>query len=620
VVKPVVVLLVMSLLATGCSGATLEPLGDGGFVGTKQDDAVALQLSEHGLAELNERWPLLLDALAPGRRLTVPLPCTAQRLTVPGIGTTELFIADQGGPSGGRSDGACDARDAPANVEVTVIGLSVSALQEDRLELALSLTMETGKVYLTNPHSVLGYECDLTCALALSSAMAAPPENEVALQVRLRVDPRWDRLVAFDVERLEGSRVCGAAGALARPTCLDPGDLSMSDEGSCLALGWACELLDVDVVKALVLQQLSPILEAELTALVVAQACRACGAASEPCPSATDGTGEASACQEGTCVDPRGGCVPRFLGVEGLFELGEVAPGASGVGLSIAAGGAVAVEHGLLVGGRAGVEPAARATCVPALAPPEATPAGPPAFDAEASPGLEYDVAGAVSASFLDRALWAAHQAGGLCLELEGSRVGPLDTGLMRVLVPSLAPLAGRDGHDAPMMLVVRPELAPRVEVGPGGVEPATGTPRPALTVVLDELSLDLYALVDDRMVRVLTLTCDVSAPVSFALGGCDQVTPVVGRLTATDVRATNAEALAEDPAGLVELLPTLLALAQPALAAGLGPVSMPTVGGLRLEPLELKGLGPVEGGPRHRALGLYARVLAPDDPRCPAP
>lgn len=616
----VVVLLVMALLVTGCAGATLDPLGDGGFVGMKQDDAAALQLSAHGLAELNARWPLLLDALAPGRRLTVPLPCTAQRLTVPGIGATELFIADQGGPSGGRSDGACDALDAPADVEVTLTGLAVSAVQEDRLELALSLTMETGKIYVTNPHSVLGLKCDLTCALALSSTMAAPAENAVALQVRLRVDPRWDRLVAFDVERLEGSRVCGASGALERPTCLDPGDLSMSDEGSCLALGWACELLDVDVVKALVLQQLSPTLEAELTALVVAQTCRPCDAASEPCPSATDGSGEASVCQEGTCVDPRGGCVPRFLGVEGLVELGAVDLGASGVSLSIAAGGAVAVEQGLLVGGRAGVEPATRVTCVPALAPPVASEAGPPAFDAEASAGLDYDVAGAVSASFLDRALWAAHQAGGLCLELEGARVGPLDTGLMRVLVPSLALLAGRDGHDAPMMLVVRPEQAPRVEVGTGGVDPTTGGSRPALTVALDELSLDLYALIDDRMVRVLTLTADVSAPVSFTLGGCDQVTPVVGRLTATDVRASNAEALADEPAGLVGLLPTLLALAQPALAAALGPLSMPTVGGLRLEPLEVKGLGPIEGGSRHRALGLYARFLAPDDPRCPAP
>jgi len=569
----VVVLLVMALLVTSCAGATLDPLGEGGFVGMKQDDAAALQLSAHGLAELNARWPLLLDALAPGRRLTVPLPCTAQRLTVPGIGATELFIADQGGPSGGRSDGACDALDAPANVEVTVTGLSVSAVQEDRLELALSLTMETGKIYVTNPHSVLGLKCDLTCALALSSTMAAPAENAVALQVRLRVDPRWDRLVTFDVERVDGSQVCGASGALER-----------------------------------------------LSALVVAQTCRPCGAASAPCPSATDGSGEASVCQEGTCVDPRGGCVPRFLGVAGLVELGAGALGTSAVSLSIAAGGAVAVEQGLLVGGRAGVEPATRATCVPTLAPPVATEAGPPAFDAEASAGLDYDVAGAVSASFLDRALWAAHQAGGLCLELEGARVGPLDTGLMRVLVPSLALLAGRDGHDAPMMLVVRPEQAPRVEVGTGGVDPTTGSRRPVVTMELDELSLDLYALIDDRMVRVLTLTAEVSAPLSLALGGCDQVTPVMGRLTATDVRASNAEALADEPAGLVGLLPTLLALAQPALAAALGPVAMPTVGGLRLEPLEVKGLGRIEGTSRHRALGLYARVLAPDDPRCPAP
>ena len=612
--KPPVLLVVLALLVMGCGPTALVPI-DGGYSGEKGDDGVLLRLSQSGLDSLNQRWPLILDALAPGGRLTLPVACTKQGFTVPGLGSTDVFIADQGGPQGGQSDGLCDERDVPASVEVTVTRLSLVARPPDQVELALSLTMDTGKIYVTNPHAVLGVECDLKCSLGFASATAAPLDNTVSVDVRLLIDAAWDRLLSFRIDRIDGTQVCGATGALAPPACLDPTDLSMSDEGSCLVFGWACQLLDIDVIKTFVLQQLSPSLEAGLTALLTAQRCRPCGAGLSSCPSSTDGSGTESICSGGVCTDPRGGCVPRFLGVEGRVGLGG--GGASEVDLSMAAGSTIVVDGGLLVGTRAGVEPQGRATCVPEVPAPELSKTRVPDFDREAAPGQRYDVAVSASGPLLDRALWAVHQSGGLCLAVDSSSFSALTTGLFKAVLPSLGPLAVRDGKDAPMMLLLRPERAPRVTVEQGGVDPMSGQPRAALTVALVDLSIDFYALVDDRMVRVATVTSDVSAPIALSFEGCDGVRPSVGALGVANVRTTNAELLAEDSQGLAGLVPSMLAVAQPAIAQALGSFALPRVGGLRLMPLEVKGLGLSETTQKYELMGFYGRLILPDDPSC---
>ena len=66
--------------------------------------------------------------------------------------------------------------------------------------------------------------------------------------------------------------------------------------------------------------------------------------------------------------------------------------------------------------------------------------------------------------------------------------------------------------------------------------------------------------------------------------------------------------------------MPALLALAQPAIARGLGTFTLPTVGGLRLAPLEARGLELIAGTQTYGALGVYARLLAPEDPTCAVP
>ena len=171
------------------------------------------------------------------------------------------------------------------------------------------------------------------------------------------------------------------------------------------------------------------------------------------------------------------------------------------------------------------------------------------------------------------------------------------------------------------MMGVIRPLTAPRVVIQAGGVDPVSGLPQSALTVALADLSVDLYALIDDRMLRVLTVTSDVSAPISFAFPGCDRVKPELGQIALTNIRTTGGEALEEDARGLSLLLSSVSALAGSAIAQGLGELTLPKIGGLQLEPLEAKGLRLVDGAlGTYELLGLFARLRAPDEPACAAP
>jgi hypothetical protein len=144
---------------------------------------------------------------------------------------------------------------------------------------------------------------------------------------------------------------------------------------------------------------------------------------------------------------------------------------------------------------------------------------------------------------------------------------------------------------------------------------------EPLLTLALQDLGLDFYALIADRQVRLFTLTADVSLPVGLRFDGCGQVVPVLGDLgtALSNVRAGDSELLAEDPAVLAALVPTLLAAARPALAGSLGAIALPAVAGFRLEGGDARGLGPIAGSAAYRHLAFFTR-LAPADGGCAGP
>jgi hypothetical protein len=460
----------------------------------------------------------------------------------------------------------------------------------------------------------------MKCSVRFNTRATLPNDNRVRATIRFTIDTKWDKLLAFEVTSFTGSDVCGASGAPPPPDCLQPEDITLTGQNTCGDI--YCDTLDLDIVKSTLLQLISPLLQNQIRSIIGDQTCEPCMATAD-CPRSTDGSNQQATCSNDVCRDTVANrCVPRFLGVEGRIDLGAAlssfgAPAGASIDLSLAAGSSVTVDQGLSLGTRVGVQAVQVAGCVPPSPPPAVTAVGAPNFDAEASPGSQFHVGLGLSTHFLNAAFHAAHQAGALCLQLSTENVGLINTGLFKTFLPSLGRIATRDGKDAPMMVVLRPARPPQVTIGQGTYDPVTKKPiKPLILLALPELSIDFYALIDDRQARLFTLTADVSLPLSLIFEGCDKVTPAIGDLKTlvSNIRATNSEMLAEDPQVLADLVPAVIGLAEPAVASALKPFSLPSLGNFKLKVNEAKGLGNISGTEAYNHLGLYAQLLGATD------
>ena len=357
-------------------------------------------------------------------------------------------------------------------------------------------------------------------------------------------------------------------------------------------------------------------LQTQIQNAIATQSCETCGAGKPACPQLP---GASSTCQSGVCVDnATGKCVPRFLGVEGRLSPGAMlgdfgVPLDSQLDLSVAAGSTVSMDQGINLGTRAGVRVVAPASCVPALPEPQIAMVPAPNFDAEANPGSSYHVGLGISQPFLDLTMHHAHQSGALCMNMSSATVGLINTGLFKTFLPSLGRLATRDGKDAPMMVVLRPQKVPQMKVGEGTYDPTTKKPiKPLITLAMPDLTVDFYAMIDERFVRLFSLTADVNLPLSLIFEGCSSVQPALGDIKqlVTNIRTANSEILAEDPKVLADLIPAVIGLAEPALASALKPFALPELGGFKLRVNESKGLSRIGGTEDFNHLGLYAELM----------
>ncbi|MDP1821976.1 MAG: hypothetical protein Q8L48_01995 [Archangium sp.] len=614
------------LAALGCSGtgsgcSTLTPYPAGTrYMGPKNDNAINIRLSASGINYLNSNWQTLIGAFAPGGTLGLPIGCMAQNIAVVG----DVLIADQGGAGCnaegcGQMDGVCDNKDVPANVQVQLTGFSLAPRAPDLLDATIQLSINTGNLYVDTAdrsHGACAWLSPAKCSITFNTAAAAPADNRLRATVKFTIDTRFDKLLAFNVQGFSGTEICGASGASPKPQCLDPADLSFNGRNNCGDV--YCGIADWDPLKQIVLQLISAPLQTQIRNAIGGQTCWPCMSNTD-CPRTTDGTNTASTCDSGTKVCMSGAtCVPRFLGVEGTMSMGALlgsfgAPADAQMELSLAAGASVVMDQGMSFGTRVGIQPTTISACVPPQAAPPMTMVAFPDFDGEATPNSGYHVGLGISSNFLNAAFWSAQQSGALCLNLSSDNVGLINTGLFKTFLPSLGKLATRDGKDAPMMVVLRPARPPTVVVGEGTYDPVTKKPiKPLLMITLPDLSIDFYAMLDDRYARLFTLTADISLPISLIFEGCDKVTPALGDLRSliTNIRTGNAEILAEDPQVLADLVPAVIGLAEPALAGGLSGFALPALGSFKLKVNEVKGLGRIAGSEAYNHLGLYAQLL----------
>ncbi len=622
----------------GCGGFTELPRGQSTAV--KLDAAAALRVSSRGMDFINRSVVAdggLLEQLAPGGELKVPISCNVTPVMVLGVGLENMVIADRGSEgcmseSCGLMDGRCDARDVPQEVTIQMSALSFSTRGPDLIDANVRARISTGKIY-TSSQSRSSLLCLLSgggpvkCGVDFNTARTMPAEANLAINIKLTIDAKWDRLLALEVTDIGGSKVCGGSGAEAPPRCLDANDMVLNNEGACSF----CTNANFALFKGIILEQMVGPLKKALNKTVGGLLCTPCQTTAD-CPQMTGGM---SMCRgdeddggmpfdagmgsldggapQGRCVDPATNkCVPRLLGVEGRLALGQslqsvgVSPTAA-VDLGVAVGGSAASSAtGVTIGVRGGSKELAVASCVQPIMRP-APPALPlPDLD-QGAPSQGYDVALSLSQQFLSDTLFRAQQAGALCLELGQETVAALDSSTLAVLLPSVAKLTTGDAG-VPLRLVLRPTNPPTMTVGANTVDGMGRPAEPLLRLAWDDLEIDLYALLFDRYARLFTISTDIALPLGVAVDACG-VRPAIGALTSavSDVRVKNNEMIPEDTTVLTSLVPTLLSMAEPSLSRSLDRIPLPASdGGTGLRVEAIKGVGSISGTQTFQHLGVY--------------
>ncbi len=343
------------------------------------------------------------------------------------------------------------------------------------------------------------------------------------------------------------------------------------------------------------------------------------------------------------------GFLPNPLGIAGVVDtstlLGSFEPPANaGLETYLVPGGYVSSKaNGLTLGVLAGMNsdanPATRTAalasepnlCVPAR-PPIALAAAPynlpanavrsdftlnPADQFSGTPdpvdpmGNPRDVLIGLSRTYLDVIGFHVYNSGSLSLHVDGATVGGgmLNTGTLSAFIPSLSNIALEP--KAPLELQLRPQEAALFTLGAGT------TTDPLIHIALTDLRIDMYAWVEQRWARVLTLALDLNIGVNLTVTKNAAMQPVLqptlSGLTAANVvvRVSNSDLLSEPPAQLAMLLPSIISLAGGALTGALPTFALPSVAGFTLTDLTIGRVQTTQDD----FIGIYGTLATPTSP-----
>ncbi len=435
--------------------------------------------------------------------------------------------------------------------------------------------------------------------------------KDIDVTISLPIDGR-DNLMTFDVESVDFE--------------ITTADYSFDDCNIwVLPVDWLLDWLQ-DLLTDTLNDQIQDQLDSTLDEMLYASICLPDDFYSGGCPSGSSPAG-------GFCVDA-GGCRIKPLGMVGTLDVGElttdVMPGMDAqLDLFVAAGQEESVDaRPLVVSG--GVEmrmiggaDSEQDSCVPTPSPLEVPSNDPPppliypVGDVMPDSGQSYMAAIGIADAFLDWSLYKAYLSGLVCLEIGSDLTDLLNSGTLSALLGSINHLTG--GLNTPVKLVIKPLHVPYAEVGAGTFTAEGELDEPLIWIFMPGLAMDFYIMVDERYVRALTLTQDVTLSLSLQFNPDNTVTPLFGEdsILIDNVVASNYELLAEDPAALESLVPTLIGIAMPMLTDALQPIAIPPIEGFELNIIEMAGHMPRAAEPQyHEYLGMFANLCM--EGQCP--
>ena len=332
--------------------------------------------------------------------------------------------------------------------------------------------------------------------------------------------------------------------------------------------------------------------EDQIKNIVGDQLCKKCDVGAAAClPFATCNADKVCMKADNSCLQELGiagrvdvaSLLAKFSpGMEGKLDLYAVAGGSSstdGGGLTVnLLGGALPSDDR--------VDP-----CVPS-APAPSPPAGglPKSSIASANAlpggGAPFHLGVGIHNYFLDRAGWAAYQAGLLCLNVGTQSVPLINSETISILAASLGDLL--HGESGQLILALRPSTPPVFHLDEGTFTAGGDIDKPLFVADLKALEIDFYMMVDQRFVRIFTVRTDLLLPFGARGRRPGSLTPVIGDVAEafTNVKVTNNELLGEPPEELEATFPILLGVALPLLGDALGAIPLPAFAGLKLEPL----------------------------------
>lgn len=314
-----------------------------------------------------------------------------------------------------------------------------------------------------------------------------------------------------------------------------------------------------------------------------------------PCDNGCPG---ASTCNvdDNTCRFNDDTCPQNPLGISGQLDLGAVLADfteepTAAVDLTARVADQVVMNDGVTLALRSGFDPVDNSICVPAD----------PTTRKFTSPGLSPTMGGnlrpdgtpfhfglAYHKQGIEELLWSVWASGGTCLKVGTESFDLVTTGAFGALLPSIRQLTYSQTSAAYVKIV--PQLPPKVTLGANDVVAAGNSYTindPLMTVDWKDFDIHIYGFVQDRFTRILTIRVDLLLPIALAADGMGGIVPILGDFEGalTNERILEAGLVAEDPERVLELLPTLIGFALPALGDSLAaPIEIPEFFGFRIK------------------------------------